>query len=59
MIDIQCPNCNAVLNVQHNRVAVVCKKCLVETGKKFIMVESETNPKYRNLGDGFFEKVKE
>lgn len=59
MIDIQCPNCNTILNVQHNKALVVCKKCLVETGKKFIMVESEDSPKIRNLGDGFFEKVKE
>jgi len=56
MIDLHCPNCSTVFGVVQNKVPVVCKKCLVETGKRFIMVENETSPKYKNLGDGFFQK---
>jgi reverse gyrase len=58
MIELECPNCNCVLNVQKNKDRVVCQKCLVETGKRFIMIESHDNPNHNNLGDGFFE-VKE
>jgi hypothetical protein len=56
MIDLQCPNCSTILTVSRNKEQIVCKKCLLETGKKFIMIESESNPKYKNLGDGFFQK---
>jgi hypothetical protein len=56
MIDIRCPNCSTILNVGKNKEAVVCKKCLLETGKKFIMIEEESSPKFKNLGDGFFQK---
>lgn len=56
MIDLQCPNCECVLNVQKNKERVVCPKCLAESGKRFIMIESNDNPGYHNLGDGLFQK---
>lgn len=55
MIEIKCPRCDTVLEVTNNKEPVVCQKCLNETGKRFIMVESEET-EVINLGDGFFEK---
>lgn len=54
--ELECPNCNTILTGQKNKENVVCKKCLDETGKRFIMIETKTGQEYENLGDGFFEK---
>ena len=55
MIELKCPNCNIVLEVQKNKEKIVCKKCLNTYGKHFIMIESKNNS-YQNMGDGFFIK---
>ena len=56
MSEIKCPNCNSVLDVNNKATKVVCKKCLQETGKRFIMIETNSNQDIQNLGDGFFSK---
>lgn len=56
MSEIQCPNCETVLEVKTNKAQIICKKCLESTGKRFIMVESSNNDNITNLGDGFFTK---
>ncbi len=56
MNELQCPNCNTVLTGQKNKEMVVCKKCLETTGKRFIMTETTDSLRYKNLGDGFFQK---
>jgi hypothetical protein len=56
MQEVKCPNCNTVLEVRSTVEKVICKKCLLNLGKQFIMVETEYSSKYKNLGDGFFER---
>lgn len=53
---IKCPNCDLVIEIT-NRKQIFCPKCLESTGKKFLMLEENTN-NYNNLGGGFFEKDK-
>ena len=55
MVEVKCPNCSKILEVQHNKKAIVCQNCLTTTGKEFIMVE-QRDCQYKNLGGGFFEK---
>jgi len=57
MSEIKCPNCSGVLNVNgKSKNRVICQKCLQETGKTFIMIETKSNQDIQNLGDGFFTK---
>jgi DNA-directed RNA polymerase subunit RPC12/RpoP len=56
MNEFKCPNCNTVIEIQAKTVAVVCKKCLHDTGKRFIMTETNSTQKYDDMGDGFFQK---
>lgn len=55
MITLKCPNCNSIIDVRSNNGNNICRNCLNNHGKSFIMVESSNNSKPRNIGDGFFE----
>lgn len=57
MKELKCPNCDTVIQVNDTARDVICERCLASTGKQFIMSESPDIGKYRNIGDGFFEKV--
>lgn len=56
MNELQCPNCNTILTGQKSKEKVVCKKCLETLGKRFIMTETNESARYKNMGDGFFQK---
>lgn len=58
MIEIKCPDCNTVLEVQKNNKPIFCPNCLKNKHSKILMVET-SHGIYENFGDGLFIKKKD